>query len=159
MALLIVAACTAGLLGAAWGVRDLRLGSPLIRELPASATAVQASTAASDGFAPGILSPTEILVIGPGVARQTAALARLQHELAGQPGVAEVAGPASLPGPGQRARLGRPGLGTSLNPLLASSGNAARFVVVEKTDPLDATAISRIRALQDRLPPSAAPPG
>ena len=147
MALLIVAACTAGLLGAAWGVRDLRLGSPLIRELPASATVVRASTAASDGFAPGILSPTEILVIGPGVARQTAALARLQHELAGQPGVAEVAGPASLPSPASV-----PGSVTALNPLLASSGNAARFVVVEKTDPLDATAISRIRALQDRLP-------
>ncbi|MGH3151726.1 MAG: MMPL family transporter [Streptosporangiaceae bacterium] len=147
MALLIAAACTAGLLGAAWGVRDLRLGSPLIRELPASATAVLASTAASDGFAPGILSPTEILVIGPGVARQTAALARLQHELAGQPGVAEVAGPASLPSPASV-----PGSVTALNPMLASSGDAARFVVVEKTDPLDATAISRVRALQDRLP-------
>jgi RND superfamily putative drug exporter len=147
MALLIAAACTAGLLGAAWGVRDLRLGSPLIRELPASATAVRASTAASDGFAPGILSPTEILVIGPGVARQTAALARLQHELAGQPGVAEVAGPASLPSPASV-----PGSVTALNPMLATSGNAARFVVVEKTDPLDATAISRVRALQDRLP-------
>ena len=147
MALLIAAACTAGLLGAAWGVRDLRLGSPLIRELPASATAVRASTAASDGFAPGILSPTEILVIGPGVARQTAALARLQHELAGQPGVAEIAGPASLPSPASV-----PGSVTALNPMLATSGNAARFVVVEKTDPLDATAISRVRALQDRLP-------
>ena len=147
VALLIVAACTAGLLGAAWGARDLRLGSPLIRELPASATAVRASTAASDGFAPGILSPTEILVIGPGVARQTAALARLQHELAGQPGVAEVAGPASLPSPASV-----PGSVAALNPMLASSGNAARFVVVEKTDPLDATAISRVRALQDRLP-------
>jgi len=147
MALLIAAACTAGLLGAAWGARDLRLGSPLIRELPASATAARASTAASDGFAPGILSPTEILVIGPGVARQTAALARLQHELAGQPGVAEVAGPASLPNPASV-----PGSVAALNPMLASSGNAARFVVVEKTDPLDATAISRVRALQDRLP-------
>jgi RND superfamily putative drug exporter len=40
----------------------------------------------------------------------------------------------------------------SLNPMLASSGGAARFVVVEKTDPLDATAISRVRALRDRLP-------
>ena len=57
------------------------------------------------GFAPGILSPTEILVIGPGVTRQTAALARLQQELAAQPGVAELAGPASfLPSPARRAR-------------------------------------------------------
>jgi RND superfamily putative drug exporter len=145
MALLIAAACIVGLLGAAWAARDLRLGSPLIRELPASTTAVRASAAASDGFAPGILSPTEILVIGPGVARQPAALARLQTELARQPGVAELAGPGNFPG--------QPGVSgaASLNPMLASSGGAARFVVVEKTDPLDATAISRVRALQDRL--------
>jgi putative drug exporter of the RND superfamily len=165
MALLIAAACTAGLLAAAWVARDLRLGSPLIRELPASATAMRASTAASDGFAPGILSPTEILVIGPGVTRQTAALARLQRELATQPGVAELASPANFPGepagPGGSGGpglggpgLGGPGLGgtvASLNPMLASSGGAARFVVVEKTDPLDATAISRVRTLQGRL--------
>jgi putative drug exporter of the RND superfamily len=149
MALLIVAACTVGLLAAAWAVRDLRLGSPLIRELPASATAVHASTAASDGFAPGILSPTEILVIGPGVTGQTAALARLQHELAGQPGVAELAGPASFPNGSGDA--GGAGGVASLNPMLAGSGGAARFVLVEKTDPLDATAIGRVRALEGRL--------
>jgi putative drug exporter of the RND superfamily len=143
MALLIAAACVIGLLAAAWTVRDLRLGSPLIRELPASSTVVRASTAASDGFAPGILSPTEILVIGPGVTRQTAALARLQQELAAQPGVAELAGPASFPAVS--------GALTSLNPMVASSGGAARFLVVEKTDPLDAIAISRVRALQDHL--------
>jgi RND superfamily putative drug exporter len=141
VALLIAAACTAGLLAAAWGARELRLGSPLISELPASAEAARAGTAAADGFAPGILSPTEILVIGPGVAGQTGALARLQHELAGQPGVAEAAGPASLP-----SETGQ------LNPMLARSGGGARFVLVEKTDPLDATAISRVRALQDDLP-------
>ena len=145
MALLIAAACIVGLLGAALAARDLRLGSPLIRELPASATAVRASTAASDGFAPGILSPTEILVIGPGVAQQSAALARLQHELAAQPGVAELAGPENFPAPSGAS------VAASLNPMLASSGGAARFVVVEKTDPLDSTAISRVRALQDRL--------
>ncbi len=141
MALLIALACIAGLLAAAWGVRDLRLGSPLIRELPASSTIVRASTAASEGFAPGILSPTEILVTGPGVASQTAALARLQRELATQRGVAELAGPASLSA-----------VPASLNPMLARSGDAARFVVVEQTDPLDATAIVRVHALQADLP-------
>jgi putative drug exporter of the RND superfamily len=141
MALLIALACIAGLLAAAWGVRDLRLGSPLIRELPASSEIVRASTAASAGFAPGILSPTEILVTGPGVASQTVALARLQRELAAQRGVAELAGPASLSG-----------APASLNPMLARSGDAARFVVVEQTDPLDATAIARVHALQADLP-------
>src|SRR4029077_4913274 len=65
-------------------------------------------------------------------------------ELARQPGVAELAGPANFPAPSG-------GAVASLNPMLASSGGAARFVMVEKTDPLDATAISRVRALQDRL--------
>jgi putative drug exporter of the RND superfamily len=143
VALLIAAACTAALLAAAWGVRDLRLGSPLIRELPASSPVVKASTAAADGFAPGILSPTEILVVGPGVTSRTVALARLQHELAAQPGVAEVAGPASLSG----LPAAEP-----LNPMLARSGGAARFALVETTDPLDAAAIGHLRTLQNRLP-------
>jgi RND superfamily putative drug exporter len=110
-----------------------------------------AAAAAADGFAPGILSPTEILVIGPGVTRQTAALTRLQHELAGQPGVAELAGPASLPS--ALTAHGLSGAGTAgVNPMLASSGGAARFLVVTNSDPLDAAAISSIRALGDDLP-------
>jgi putative drug exporter of the RND superfamily len=150
MALLIAAAGTAGLLAAAWGAHTIHLGSPLIRELPASSPAARAGTAAADGFAPGILSPTEILVMGPGVARQGAALARLQHELATQPGVAEIAGPASLPGSAQsNSAQSDP---AQFNPMLAASGGAARFVVVEKTDPLDATAINRIQQLQRDLP-------
>ena len=140
VALLIAAGCTVGLVAAASGAHAIRIGSPLIRELPASSPAARAGTAAADGFAPGILSPTEILVIGPGAARQTAALNRLQRELVAQPGVAEVAGPASLPS------------AAPYNPMLARSGGAARFVVIEKTDPLDATAISRVRQLQDDLP-------
>src|SRR5207248_2562005 len=36
--------------------------------------------------------------------------------------------------------------------MLAASGGAARFVVVEKTDPLDATAISRVQQMQHDLP-------
>jgi RND superfamily putative drug exporter len=144
VALLIAAAGTAGLVAAAWGAHTIHLGSPLIRELPASSPAARAGTAAAEGFAPGILSPTEILVIGPGVATKTAALARLQHELATRRarfGVAELAGPASLPG-----------TSAQLNPMLAASGGAARFVVVEQTDPLDATAISRVQRLQHDLP-------
>ena len=143
-ALLIAAAGTAGLLVAAWSAHDLHLGSPLIKELPAASPVARAGAAAADGFAPGILSPTEILVIGPGVAKQTAALARLQQELTAQPGVAELGGPASLPS--------LPTASGQLNPMLAGSGGAARFVVVEKTDPLDATAISRVRALRSDLP-------
>jgi putative drug exporter of the RND superfamily len=155
MALLIAVAGIAGLLAAAWGAHTIHLGSPLIRELPASSPAARAGTAAADGFAPGILSPTEILVIGPGVARQSAALARLQHELATQPGVAEIAGPASLPSSAQsNPAQSNPAQfnPAQFNPMLAASGGAARFVVVENTDPLDATAISRVQQLRRDLP-------
>src|SRR5262249_45016578 len=120
MALLIAAAGTAGLLAAAWGAHSIHLGSPLIRELPASSPAARAGTAAADGFAPGILSPTEILVIGPGVARQTAALAQLAARAgdpAGRRGNRRPGHPAAVGGPIQfdagqpdagRLRRGRP---------------------------------------------------
>jgi RND superfamily putative drug exporter len=141
VALLIVAACTVGLLGAAWEARNLRLGSPLIRELPTNSAAARADAAASAGFAPGILSPTEILVLAPGVTGQGPALARLQRVLARQPGVAGVVGPADLPPPAQ-----------SLNVMLARSGNAARYGIIERTDPLGPTAVNRIQALKRDLP-------
>ena len=146
VALLVAAACTAGLLGLASAARHSGLGSPLIKELPAASTIRHAQQAAAEGFAPGILSPTDILAIGPGVAGQTAALARLQDELARQPGVAESASPATL------SRLSGVPVATADNPMLARSGHAARFVVVERTDPLDAIAIRRVRALTKDLP-------
>jgi putative drug exporter of the RND superfamily len=145
VALLAALTCIAGLLALAVLARHPQLGSPLVNELPASSAAREAQGAAAAGFSPGILAPADILVIGPGVASKATALTRFQHELAVQPGVAELAGPATLQGvPGVPA--GTP------NPLLAKSGDAARFVVVQDADPLDATAISRLRALTGRLP-------
>lgn len=140
-ALLITAACVAGLLIAALGLTQIRLGFPLIRGLPDTAPAARAEAAAAQGFVPGILSPTEVLVLGPGVTGQRAALTRLQHALASQPGVAGVVGPADIPAVQQSAHL-----------MLARSGNAARYGVIERTDPLGATAISRVRELRRELP-------
>jgi RND superfamily putative drug exporter len=157
VALLIVAACCAGLIAAGLGARQMRVGSPLIRELPASSSVVRAAAAAAAGFAPGILSPTEILVVGPGVVTpifkqgvtpiskqgvpgQGAALSRLEDLLRRQPGVVSVVGPPNLP-----VAL------APFNPLLAKSGDAVRFAVVFGSDPLDAAAISNLRALQGRL--------
>lgn len=145
VALVAAVMCIAGLLALAAFARHPRLGSPLVNELPASSTARSAQAAAAAGFSPGIVSPTDILVIGPGVAAQRPALSRFQHELATQPGVAELAGPPTL-----REVPGIPA-GTP-NPLVARSGSAARFILVQDTDPLDATAISRLRVLKGRLP-------
>ena len=90
---------------------------------------------------PGILAPTDVLVIGPGVAGQTGALVRLQHAIAHQPGVAGVVGPANLPALAGPAHL-----------MLASDGNAARFAVIERTDPLGPVAVGQVRDLERALP-------
>ena len=144
VALLAAVACTVGLLAVASFARHPHLDSPLVNELPPS-PARSAQNAAAKGFAPGIVGPADILVIGPNLAAQQPALARFQRELLAQPGVAEVAGPATL---SELSGVPR----TAPNPLLAKSGNAARFVVVQDSDPLGAAAISDLRALTDRLP-------
>jgi RND superfamily putative drug exporter len=141
VAFLIAAACLIGLLVAALGATGLRLGSPLIRELPASAEAARAETAATRGFVPGILAPADVLVLGPGVGAQTSALARLQRAIARQPGVAGVIGPGNLPAEARPANL-----------MLAAGGAAARFAVIERTDPLGPVAVDRVRVLEGALP-------
>ena len=139
VALLVIAACVAGLAAAAADARGLGLGSPLVGEMPPSSNVVRAADAAAAGFAPGILAPTEALVIGPGVGSRTAAVNRLADVLRRQPGVAAVAGPSVVP-------LSSP------NPMIARDGGAVRFALVYDSDPLNATAIGRVRVLTARLP-------
>lgn len=141
VALLIVLGCLAALVVAAAGAGTMRLGSPIIRELPASAAAARAETAASRGFVPGIMAPTDVLVFGHGLDSRPAALGRLQSELEHQPGVAGVVGPANLP------PAARP-----LHLMVTASGGAARFAVIERTDPLGAAAVDRVRLLEQKLP-------
>jgi RND superfamily putative drug exporter len=141
VALLVAAGCVAGLVLAASGARGLGLGSPLIGEMPASSDVARAGAAASAGFAPGILAPAEVLVIGSGAGSQTAAANRLEAALRRQPGVASVVGPSALPASA-----------SSANPMVARDGQAIRFALVYNTDPLNATAIGQVRALTARLP-------
>ena len=141
VALLVAAGCVAALVLAASGARGLGLGSPLIGEMPPSSDVARAGAAAAAGFAPGILAPAEVLVIGPGAGSQTAAGNRLEAALRRQPGVATVVGPAALP-----ASVPSP------NPMVARDGRAIRFALVYDTDPLNATAIGQVRMLAARLP-------
>jgi RND superfamily putative drug exporter len=144
VALLVVAACVAGLGIAAGAASGLGLGSPLIGEMPPSSTVARASAAASAGFAPGILAPTEVLAIGPGAGTQVAADRRMAAALRRQPGVASVVGPSVLTGSVAGA--------SSQNPMIAKGGGAVRFALVYGTDPLSATAIGQVRTLTARLP-------
>jgi RND superfamily putative drug exporter len=146
VALVVAAACAAGLVLAGLGLKHIRLGFPLIRALPATSQEVRAEQAAAKGFVPGILSPTEVLVLGQGVADRPAALARLQRALARQPGVAGVLGPATLPAV-QRGLVQR-----GVHLMVSRSGDAARYGVIERTDPLGPDAIERVAALRRDLP-------
>ncbi len=132
--LLVLGACASGL-------RHLALSNPMVRGLPPGSPPRVAYMAASKGFAPGILSPSVLVVSEPGVARRPRALGRLQALLARQPGVALVLGPAQ-----------QPIRGLALGATRSRDGNAARYFVVFDSDPLATGAIDRLRAIKRRLP-------
>ena len=130
----------AALVVAALPARQLDLGFSVIDSLPSHYEAPRAARAAGEGFAPGILSPTVLLVEGSDVGRLRPQLATLQNLLERQPGVALVAGPANEP-----SRV-------SIGAMVATGGDAARYVIVFDASPLSATTIGNLDRLQDRLP-------
>ncbi len=87
----------------------------------------------------GITAPTEVLIEGPEVVGQRAALNRFQDLLTRQPGVATVLGPAQNPLPDE------------FGIVFAVDRSAARFLVVFDSDPLGGDAVATITALNARL--------
>ncbi len=128
------------LLAAAFALLTTSLGLTLIRGLPPGTEPRAAAAAAAQGFATGILSPTEVLVEAPGIASRRLELALLETEIERQPGVAAVIGPRENPSE-------RP-FGAVLSP----TGNAARMLIVLETAPLSGPGIDRLAALERRLP-------
>ena len=128
------------LLFAALPVRNLDLGFAVIDSLPSDYEARRAAEAAGEGFAPGILSPTVLLLEAPGIGELRPELDRLQHLLDRQPGVAVVAGPANQPSP------------VSVGAVVSTAGDAARYVVVFDANPLSATTIDNLHQLRERMP-------
>ena len=140
VALVLGAACVVGLGYLATDATRLRLGVSFAATLPAGAEASAAGRAASEGFAPGIVAPTELLLRGQGVGSDRDRLARLGDELAGRPGVAGVVSPGELPDQAVRGAL------------VSKDGNAARVLLVFDHDPLGATAIDDLDRLSADLP-------
>jgi RND superfamily putative drug exporter len=134
------AACLVVLGAAASGLTHIEVGQTLIRGLPRSSDANEAYRQAARGFAPGVLSPTMILVEAPGITAERHRLRRLQRLIARSPGVALVVGPAQ-----QR-------LATNLGAVFSRSRDAVRYLVVFDADPLGASGIARLRQLRARLP-------
>ncbi len=131
---------TGVLLLAATGLLQLKLGNPLIRGLPADSVTRQAYVQASQGFAPGILSPTVVIVERAGLVAQRGRLVAFQRLLERQPGVAQVVGPAQQP------------VEQPFGAVYSRTGGAARFFVVLASDPLGARAVMSLERVERRLP-------
>jgi RND superfamily putative drug exporter len=140
VAIPIALIAVAALAFAAWNARSMELGLSLVRALPPGHEVRQADDAASRGFAPGIVSPTEVDVLAPGIAGREAQLARLQALVERQPGVAAAVGPREQPRP------------PAPQVMVSRDGGAARLAVVFDSDPLGAPAIDHLRDLRDRMP-------
>ncbi len=137
---LVGSVCVVLLMAAASGLLEVRVGQTLIRGLPRENEVHEAYVQASRGFAPGLLSPTTVLVERRGVVGERPALVRLQRELQGQPGVALVVGPAQQP------------VASPLGAVYSRTRDAVRYLLVFDADPLGASGIRRLRTLRSRLP-------
>jgi RND superfamily putative drug exporter len=111
-----------------------------MRGLPPSSEVRQAASEAGQGFAPGIVAPTEILLRGPGLAQKRSELGALQQAIGREPGVAGVVGIRDQP-----QQVDRP-------LFVNEQGNAARFAVIFEDDPLTTHAIHALGRLQHDLP-------
>ena len=139
-AALVLVGSVAALLLCAVPLLHVRLGIGFTQSLPSSNPVRQAADAASAGFAPGITSPTTLLLEAPGITRERRALERLQRAVAARPGLAGVLGPADNFTPLEAGIV------------LAKDTDAARMVIVFDHDPLGATAIEDLAALRRALP-------
>jgi RND superfamily putative drug exporter len=141
VALLLAGVLLAALAAAGWGLSNgLPLGLQLVKGLPSGNPVAVAAGAAGRGFAPGVISPTELLLQAPGIQRRRAALDRLEAALERQPHVAGVVGPADQP---TKNRIGG---------AFAPRGGAARYAVIFDSDPTEAPAIGHLERLQRNLP-------
>ena len=137
---LIAAVCCAFLVGAATGLLRIHTSNPQMTNLPTDSSVNRGYVETSEAFVPGMVAPTTVVVEGSGVAHEAGPLARLEHSLSQQPNVAGVIGPAENP------------LKQPLGVVLAKSGNAARYMVVFKSDPLGPRAISAVQTIRRRMP-------
>lgn len=128
------------LLVAASPLGGLNLGVSFVGSLPVDTSVRRAAAAAEAGFAPGILSPTTVLVEGADVGSRGAELSALGDLLKDQPGVAGVLSPGDQPPRIERGIL------------VSDDENAARYLIVLDDPALGAAAIDSIRQLDERLP-------
>jgi RND superfamily putative drug exporter len=139
-ALAVAFVAGAALVVACKGLLETNLGITQIQGLPESSEQRRAQDAAAQGFAPGILSPTVLLLEGVNGDADLPGLVRLQRALEREPGIATAIGPAT---PAAREI---PGL------VLAKNDAAARYLLVLEDEPQGGPAVDTVERLRERLP-------
>ncbi|MEO8105749.1 MAG: MMPL family transporter [Actinomycetes bacterium] len=132
----VLALCTIVLLLMSFPLTQARLGIGFTQSLPEDNPVKMTSAVAGEAYAPGITSPTTVLLEGKGVASQFDALVELQRRVEAQPGIAAVVGPS--------LNLTERQLGV----FLSDSDDAARMLIVMSQDPLEAVAIQDLGLLE-----------
>jgi putative drug exporter of the RND superfamily len=141
VALVLAAAVCVALALAASGLSNgLPLGLQLVQGLPSNNPVAVSARAAGQGFAPGVVAPTELLLQAPGIDKERPALGRLETALERQPNVAGVVGARDQP------------TGRRFGGAFAPKGGAARYAIIFDSDPTEAPAIRHLRRLQRVLP-------
>ena len=139
IALVVLLATLAVAAVASRGLAETELGFTAIRGLPEEAEERQAAVAAGEGFAPGILAPTVLLVEQASGPLDEESFAALQERLAADPGVAAVVGPAD-----EAAR--------EIEGLVVSPAEpAGRFLVVLADEPHGGPAIETLDRLRSEI--------
>lgn len=133
----------AALIAASSPLAEFRPSVSSPNTLPPGNEVRMAANAAADGFPPGVLTPTEVLVERPGITDARAELVALQSRISTQPGVAAVVGPQQQP-----VEVSVNGVGLFLSP----SGDAARYLVIFDHPGLSATALQSLTDLQRQMP-------
>lgn len=139
-ALLLVVLAGGVLAVAASGMRLIDLGFTNVTGLPADAEPRVAEEAASKGFAPGILAPTEVVLEAPRLGTRRDGLVKLEGLVDRQPGVAGVVGPREEPADIESGVV------------VSKDGNAARLAVIFDAEPLGGAAIEDLRGLREAMP-------
>lgn len=121
------------------GLAETELGFTAIRGLPADSEERRAALAAGEGFAPGILAPTVLLVEQADGPLDERSFARLQERLAAEPGIAAVVGPAD-----EAAREAE-GL------VVSDAAPAGRFLLVLEDEPHGGPAIDTLDRLRGEI--------
>ncbi len=151
VALPLALLCIVGLGYAAYDVREARLGFSLTDGAGDDSEVRGAADAAALGFSAGIISPTEIVLDGPGIAANAAGLAKAEELLRRTPGVTGVVGPAEEAAATDAARAAPELAGGAPHPFTADSGSTVRMLLVLGDDPFSSGAIATVERLRKGL--------